>query len=314
MKVLLPDTIDLDPHLPEGAVAVRYDTRSPIPGEHTDAEVLVDWGRGRKNLADDAARLPRLRLVQALSAGADNALASPFDASVAICSGVGLHDGPVTEHALALILTLIRRLPQCYEAQQRHEWADELGGMQTCRDAPHITSLLGAEVLVWGFGSIGQSIAPLLTALGAHVRGVARSAGTRAGVEVITEADLPDALPDTDLLLMILPGTPDTANALGADRLALLPERALVVNVGRGSTVDEDALLSALRSGSIAGAALDVTAKEPLPAASTLWEAPHLVLTPHAAGGRPVGAAERLVANVEALRSGGKLINQEQRA
>ncbi|RMB62383.1 NAD(P)-dependent oxidoreductase [Tessaracoccus antarcticus] len=314
MKVLLPDTIDLDPRLPDGVVGVRYDHRSPIPDEHTDAEVLVDWGRGSRSLADDAARLPRLKLVQALSAGADAALAAPFDKSVAICSGVGLHDGPVTEHALALILALLRRLPACFEAQKRHEWAGELGGMQTQLTPDHITSLLGADVLIWGFGSIGQTLAPLLTALGAHVRGVARSAGTRAGFDVVTEAELEKELPRTDLLVMILPGTPDTVNALNAERLALMSQRALVVNVGRGSTVDEDALCSALTSGGIAGAALDVTAKEPLPADSALWDTPHLIVTPHAAGGRPVGAAELIVANVEALRAGGELRNHETRA
>lgn len=309
MKILLPDCIELDPRLPDGMVAVRYDIHSPIPAEHTDAEVLVDWGYSRKKMADAAARMPNLRLVQALSAGADQALAAPFGPSVAICSGVGLHDGPVSEHALALILALLRRLPECHEAQKRHDWSDELGGMQTRRGTRHIGTLLDANVLIWGFGSIGQTLAPLLAALGAHVRGVARSSGRRSGFAVVTEAELSRELPATDLLVMILPGTPDTIDALGADRLALLPKHALVVNVGRGTTIDEDALLSALEEGGIAGAALDVTAKEPLPAESLLWDAPNLILTPHAAGGRPVGADDLIAANTAALLHGGELRN-----
>ncbi len=313
MKVLLPDSIELDPRMPEGVTAVHYDNHSAIPEEHVDAEVLVDWGYSRKKLADAAARLPNLRLVQALSAGADAALATPFDPSVAICSGVGLHDGPVTEHTLALILALLRRIPESHEAQKRHEWSDELGGMQPQRGRNHISTLLGAEVLIWGFGSIGQRIAPVLASLGARVRGVARSAGTRSGFEVITDAELTDALPNTDLLVMILPGSPGTSNALGAERLALLSRRALVVNVGRGTTIDEEALLGALRSGSIAGAALDVTATEPLPTESPLWDAPNLLLTPHAAGGRPVGADDIIVANVTALLAGEPLRNRESR-
>ena len=309
MKILVPDSIDLDLQLPEGAVSVVYDNHAPIPDEHVDAEVLVDWGYSRKKLADAASRMPNLMLVQSLAAGADGALAAGFGDSVAICSGVGLHDGPVTEHTLALILAMVRRLPESFEAQRRHEWSNELGGIQPNRGQDKVITLLDARVLIWGFGSIGQTIAPLLAALGADVRGVARSSGTRAGFPVMTEVDLADELPRTDLLVMVLPGTPDTVDVLNADRLALLPNHALVVNVGRGTTVDEDALLSALQEGSIAGAALDVTDTEPLPAESPLWDAPNLVLTPHAAGNRPLGAGDLIATNVEALLNGASLRN-----
>lgn len=309
MKVLLPNTIELNPQLPEGGTAVTYDSAAPIPAEHLDAEVLVDWEVRRKMIADAAERLPNLKLVQALSAGADGVLNAPFGESVAICSGVGLHDHTVTEHALALTLALLRRLPASFRAQQRGEWAWELGGSQTLRTDDHITTLLDARVLVWGFGSIAQTLAPVLKSLGAHVTGVARTAGARSGFEVITEEDLPGELPHTDLLIMILPGLPSTQNSLNTERLALLPKTALVVNVGRGTTVDEDALLSALQEGAIAGAALDVTAKEPLPQDSPLWNAPNLIITPHAAGGRPIGADELITANVTALINGGELRN-----
>lgn len=309
MKVLLPNTIELAPKLPEGAFAATYDASAPIPDEHLDAEVLVDWEVRRKVMADAAKRLSRLKLVQTLSAGADGALGAPFDESVTICSGVGLHDHTVTEHTMALTLALLRRLPACQRAQERHEWASELGGSQTMRTDDHITTLLGARVLVWGFGSIAQTLSPILASLGAHVTGVARTAGERSGFPVITEDDLPHELPRTDLLIMILPGLPGTAKALDAERLAMLPTSALVVNVGRGTTVDEDALLSALQAGAIAGAAVDVTTKEPLPEDSPLWVAPNLVITPHAAGGRPVGADDLIVANVTALLEGGDLRN-----
>ena len=309
MKVLLPNTIELNPRLPEGVTAITYDSEAPIPAEHLDAEVLVDWEVRRKIVADAAGRLPNLKLVQALSAGADGVLNAPFDESVAICSGVGLHDHTVTEHTMALTLALLRHLPASLRAQQRGEWAWELGGSQTMRTDDHITTLLDARVLVWGFGSIAQTLAPVLSSLGAHVTGVARTAGERSGFEVITEEDLPRELPHTDLLIMILPGLPATQNALNAERLTLLPETALVVNVGRGTTVDEDALLTALQEGSIAGAALDVTAKEPLPQDSPLWDAPNLIITPHAAGGRPIGADELIEANVTALLNGGELRN-----
>lgn len=309
MKVLLPNAVELNPTLPEGAFAVVYDVAQPIPDEHLDAEVLVDWEVRRKVIHDAAGRLSSLKLVQALSAGADGVLGAPFDPSVKICTGVGLHDRTVSEHSLALILALLRRLPACLEAQHRHEWAGELGGSQPLRNDAHISTLIDARVLIWGFGSIAQTLAPILQGLGASVRGVARTAGKRAGFDVVTEAELPDVLPQTDLLIMILPGIPGTANSLNAERLALLPTTALLVNVGRGTTVDEDALLAALNDGSLAGAALDVTAKEPLPQDSPLWDAPHLLLTPHAAGGRPLGADDLIAANVEALMDGGELRN-----
>ena len=129
-----------------------------------------------------------------------------------------------------------------------------------------------ARVLVWGFGSIGQTVAPVLQQLGAEVRGVARSAGERSGFPVVAEEDLAQELGQTDVLLMVLPSTAATTRALDADRLAALPAHAYVVNVGRGSTVDEPALVAALSEGGIAGAALDVTSTEPLPADSPLWD------------------------------------------
>ena len=94
-----------------------------------------------------------------------------------------------------------------------------------------------------------------------------------------------------------MPSTPQTAGALSAERLARLPRRAVVVNAGRGTTIDQEALEAALRSGAISAAGLDVADPEPLPADSTLWDAPNLLLTPHAAGGRVVGAVERIIAN-----------------
>ncbi|MFD2093537.1 phosphoglycerate dehydrogenase [Blastococcus deserti] len=313
MKLLLPNSLPLDPVLPEGVEAVLYDASVPVPDVHLDAEALVVWGNSGDDLSAVAGRMPRLRWVQTLAAGPDAVLAAGFPDEVVVTAGTGLHDRPVTEHALALILSLVRRLPAAGRAQAEHRWAVELGGLQPLHPAGAVTTLLGARVLVWGFGNIGQHLAPLLSQLGSQVRGVGRSAGERSGFPVITEADLDSELGGTDVLVMILPSTDATRNALDARRLAALPEHALVVNVGRGSTVDEEALVAALVDGRIAGAALDVTAVEPLPSDSPLWDAPNLVLTPHAAGGRPVGADELISANVAALVAGERLRNVVER-
>ena len=309
MKLLLPTSVPLDPALPEGVEAVRYDATAPVPDEHLDAEALVVWGNRADDLRAVAGRMPRLRWIQTLAAGPDVVLGAGFPDDVVVTSGVGLHDRPVTEHALALVLALLRRLPEAIAAQAEHRWAGELGGLQPLHPDGRVTTLMGARVLVWGFGNIGQHLAPLLQALGAQVRGVGRSAGERAGFPVVAEDELDAELRQTDVLVMILPATEATTHALDAARLVALPRHAFVVNVGRGTTVDEPALVAALTEGGIAGAALDVTEVEPLPADSPLWDAPNLLLTPHAAGGRPVGSDELVSANLEALLAGQELRN-----
>jgi phosphoglycerate dehydrogenase-like enzyme len=309
MKLLLPGSLPLAPVLPEGVEAITYDVSTPIPEEHLDAEALVVWGNSGDDLRAVADRMPRLRWVQTLAAGPDSVLAAGFPGNVAITAGSGLHDRPVAEHTLALVLALVRRVPASIRAQGEHRWADELGGLQPLHPTGRVTTLLDARVLIWGFGHIAQTLAPMVRLLGAEVRGVARQAGERSGFEVVAESDLTAELPRTDVLIMILPATPATTRALDADRLAALPAHAYVINVGRGATVDEPALVAALEGGRIAAAALDVTETEPLPADSPLWEAPNLLLTPHAAGGRPVGADDLINANLTALLAGRELRN-----
>ena len=310
MKILIPDTTDIDPADLTGHEVVRYDSAVPVPPEHADAEVVVVWGTPPDALQETARRLPRVRLVQALAAGPDSVLEAGFREDAVICAGVGLHTLPVAEHALALMLHLVRRLPAAARSQEERSWDPRLGGLQPLHPEGRVTTLLDARVLIWGFGAIGQHLAGLCTALGARVTGVARSAGERGGYPVVTPEQLPEHLPGTDVLVLILPQDPATERALNRERLDALPSRALVVNVGRGSTVDEDALVDALAGGSIAGAAIDVAAQEPLPAESALWSAPGLTITPHMAGGRPIGAAQLLLDNLRALAQDGAFTNR----
>lgn len=309
MKILLPDTVPLDPTLPEGWEAVTIDARAEIPAEHHDAAVLVVWGASRRHLASAAENLVDLQLVQSLSAGVDGIVAAGFDEDVVIATGAGLHSLTVSEHALALLLSLLRRLPESREAQQRHEWSSELGGLQPLHPQGRLTTLIGARVLIWGFGQIGQNLAPTLKALGAQVRGAARSAGTRAGFEVIADDQVMEALPEVDVLIDILPATEQTAGIVGREVLAALPDHAVLLNVGRGATVDQVALREALEAGTLGAAGLDVTEPEPLPAGDPLWDAPRLLITPHAAGGRPVGADGRITTNLGALVGGEDLLH-----
>lgn len=310
-KILLPTntTLTVAPELPDGVVAAHYDPREPIPVEHEDAAALVEWSTGRRVLHDAAERLTAVRWVQTLSAGADHVLRAGFGPDVVVTSGRGLHDGPVTEHTLALVLAAARRLHTLVRAQDERRWVRELGGSQPIDEPDTFRTLRDARVTVWGFGSIARRLAPLLTALGAEVTGVARSARTEDGVPVVAEADVDDLLGRTDLLVMILPGSASTRHALDARRMRLLPRHAWLVNVGRGVTVDEAALVETLESGHLGGAALDVFDTEPLPAESPLWTTRDVLITPHAAGGRPLGANDLVTANLRAFVAGEELRN-----
>ncbi|MGV8966954.1 MAG: NAD(P)-dependent oxidoreductase [Cellulomonas sp.] len=307
--VLVPTSVPLALDLPDDVVAVAYDVAAPIPAEHTDADALVVWGNPADLLADAARRLPHLRWVQTLAAGPDAVVDAGFAPDVVITSGRSLHDGPVAEHTLALVLAAARRLHLLVRAQGAHRWAGELGGLQPAQPTDSFRTLAGARVLIWGFGSIAQTLAPHLRLLGAEVTGVAHTAGERAGFRVIAAADLEAALPLADLLITILPGSTANAHAVSGERLALLPSHAWVVNVGRGSTLDEVALVQALRAGRLGGAALDVFATEPLPTDSPLWDEPNVIVSPHAAGGRPIGAAALVSENLAALIAGRPLRN-----
>jgi phosphoglycerate dehydrogenase-like enzyme len=264
-------------------------------------------------MRDAAGRLKKLEWVQTLAAGPDSVLAAGFAPHVVVTDGRSLHDLTVTEHTLALVLAAARRVNLLVRAQLEHRWAGELGGLQPIAPADSFRTLRGAAVAIWGFGGIAASLAPHLKALGATVTGVARSGGERHGFPVVATAELPELLPHTDVLIMILPSTPETRHALDAASLALLPPHAWVVNVGRGSTVDESALLDALRAQRIGGAALDVFEIEPLPSDSGLWDEPNVIITPHAAGGRPIGGTGMVAENLAALLSGEPLRNVVER-
>ncbi|WP_043600620.1 NAD(P)-dependent oxidoreductase [Cellulomonas flavigena] len=308
--ILLPSTVDGVPPLPAGVRAVRYDVAAPAPADAAHADAVVVWGNPHDRLAELAAAATRVRWVQTLAAGPDAVLAAGFAPEAVVTSGRGLHDATVAEHVLALVLACVRSVPAMVHAQDERRWADELGGLQALHTpGGPVRTLLGAQVTVWGFGSIAARLAPLLTGLGAQVTGVATRAGERHGYRVVAPGDLPEVLPRTDVLVGLLPALASTRHAIGADAIGALPRGAWVVNAGRGSTLDEDALLTAVQGGHLAGAALDVFATEPLPASSPLWHAPGVLVSPHAAGGRPVGWQDLVADNLARFVTGTPLRN-----
>ena len=244
------------------------------------------------------ARAARLRLVQLLGVGADGLLPAPdLPERVAVGCARGEFAAEAAEHAVALVLALCRDLPALVHEQREARFRQ--------RPAP---SLAGKTAVLFGVGAIGGRVARALDALGVRVIGVCRRPRPIAHVhEVMGTEQLDAALPRADYLVVTAPLTPATERRLDARALALLPRGARLVCVSRGGIVDETALVAALERGDLAGAALDVFEREPLPEESPLWRAPRLLVTPHVAGlgERYVErCAALLVANVERLERG----------
>lgn len=312
MKLLYPTSLELDIESLKGFAATLhpYDVKKSIPDDLLDAEMMITWTNTSANLKDAASRMKNLKWIQSLAAGPNDVLNAGFDTkTITVTTGSSLHDYTVAEHTLALLLNAARRFFEMRDYQLQGKWPGHLGGPQPDRPKGKFTSLRGANVTIWGFGNIAKTLTPSLVGLGANVRGIARSQGVRNGVEVYSDSTLDKLLPETDALVMILPGSDSTKHVLNKETLALLPNHAWVVNVGRGTSIDEEALADALDKNTIGGAALDVFDKEPLPEGSRLWKTPNTIVSPHAAGGRPQGSESLIAENLRRFLAGQELRN-----
>ncbi|UOQ89342.1 hydroxyacid dehydrogenase [Agromyces endophyticus] len=250
---------------------------------------------GGADLVDALRRAPGTRWVQLPWAGVDgfaDVLAAAHGDGRVWTSGKGVYAQPVAEHALALTLALLRRLP-------RRARADEWRRDHSSR------SLFGARVVVLGAGGIAESLLRLLAPFGARVAVVRRGGGAVEGAErTVTTGRLLEVVTGADVLIVAAALTEETRGLVDAGVLAALAPGAVVVNVGRGPIVSTDALLAALDSGHLGGAGLDVTDPEPLPAGHALWSAPDCLITPHVADAlatTPALLAERVEHNVRAF-------------
>jgi phosphoglycerate dehydrogenase-like enzyme len=246
------------------------------------AEVLFGIpGDTPEGLADALRRCPRLRWVAATAAGAGEQVAaaglSRQDLErVIVTSAAGVHAGPLAEFAMFGLLALTRDAARLARDKAERRWPERRGP---------VGELEGRTLLVLGLGGIGRRTAELASAFGMRVLGVKRSPGGPVGgvEEVHPPSALAKLLPQADAVVVTLPATRETAGLLDAEALDALPRGALLVNVGRGSVVDEQALVERLRSGQVGGAALDVFATEPLPASSPLWALDNVIVSPHMA-------------------------------
>lgn len=256
----------------EGVELVLWDMKDAAPRD--DIELVVPPYMSNPKRLARLAELPKLRAVQLVTAGYEHALPYLPD-GVQLANGRGIHDTSTAELAVGLALAAQRGIPQAVRAQDQGEWARLAG----------LPSLADRRALIIGYGSIGVEIAKRLVPMEVSMTAVASRA--RAGDEIVDSVhgidELPELLPEHDVVFLIVPLTEQTRHLVNADFLARMPRNSLLVNVARGGVVDTDALVAACASGQVR-AALDVTDPEPLPADHPLWSTEGVLITPHIGG------------------------------
>lgn len=266
-----------------------------------EAEVILGWPRG-----EDTRHAPKLRWLQISSAGADNYVGF-VPGHVMLTTANGVHGIPVAEHAMALMLAFARGIHVSVRKQMRRHW-----------ETAYLDELYGRTCGILGAGDIGMQLASRAAAFGMRVLAFKRTpADPPPHVERVYVLDtLEELLGESDYVVNTLPETPSTHTLIDSRRFAQMKEGSVFINVGRGTTVDEQALIQALRAGRLRGAGLDVFEKEPLPAESPLWDLPNVIVTPHDGGQSPrleERVTELFVKNLQRYLSGDHLINEVDR-
>jgi phosphoglycerate dehydrogenase-like enzyme len=238
----------------------------PLPDEFHVAEFLVP-PYGSRRVLEALPGMHDLRVIQANSSGVEWLLPSVPE-GVTVCNARGTRDVVVAEWVLAAILAMTKDLAHWHREQEEEAWRPRLLG-----------ELAGAEVLIVGYGSIGRAVEVRLESFGVSIERIASR--PRPGVHGADQ--LVALLPTADVVVLLLPSTPETDGLFGEAMLARMKPGALLVNAGRGTAVDTQALVAATSDGRIC-AALDVTDPEPLPPGHPLWQTPGVFLTPHLAG------------------------------
>jgi D-2-hydroxyacid dehydrogenase (NADP+) len=257
-------------HLP------NYDN---LPQELPDTDIFVGYSLRVEQL--EAAK--KLKWIHSTATGVAQLMYPELrDSGIMVTNPSGIFSVPMAEHTMGFLLALARNFPDSVRGQDRGKWSQ-----QEIWDKPqHLTELNGKVLLIVGYGRIGAEVAKRAKAFNMRVWGVTRSGnGEKEHVErIFAAAHLHEALPEADYVVIAAPETPGTKHLIGGAEIVKMKRGARMVNVARGSLLDEMALVQALESGALSGAALDVTQTEPLPTESPLWHAPNLFITPHTSG------------------------------
>ena len=264
--------------LPETAVFQEHSADAIAP-RLPDVDVLVISGAWRDGLLDKATRL---QWIQAIGVGYNQfPLAELQQRGIRLTNAVGVNANAVSEHAMALVLALSRRLPEARDNQHHKHWRPMISDPQGRED-----ELAGKTLGIVGLGAIGNRLAALAKAFGMRVAGTKGNPASYQGqADVVLPPDrLGELLDSADYVVLCCPLKPETTSLIGAAELQRMRPSAYLVNVSRGQVVAETELITALQRGDIAGAALDLTIDEPLRPDSPLWELPNVLITPHTGG------------------------------
>lgn len=285
-----------------GFTCVIKPAKEAVQEDYLDAEVII----GQPN-PEYLKTAKKLKWVQLSSAGADHLADESLYANndVILTNAGGVYGKPIAEHVFAMILSFNRNLMQYERNRQNCTWAPVLP----------VRDFYGSTVGIIGLGDIGREVAVRAKAFGARVLAVKRTVGDRPPYvdELYSVNELDRVLPQSDYLILALPNTPETKGILSEERIAKIKRGAFIVNVGRGTAICHEALIRALQDGRLAGAGLDVTDPEPLPADSPLWKMPNVIITSHTSGFSPHNwnrQAELIRENLERYAEGRTLINR----
>jgi phosphoglycerate dehydrogenase-like enzyme len=262
-----------------GIQSFQVRDRADLDRRIGEADVMLASGMWHNGLIPNASRL---RFVQSISSGTDQYDKAMFaEKGIRLASAAGVNARAVAEHAMGLILALVRRLPEGRDNQAAKHWRGMIGDLSVRED-----ELGGKTLAIVGLGRIGGRLARLARAFDMTVIGFRRdpSLGAEDAHSVHALSALQDQLPAADFVALTCPLTPETAHVINHDTLGAMRRSAFLINVARGGCVDETALIAALNEGRIAGAALDCTDPEPPAAESPLWTMPNVFLTPHTGG------------------------------
>lgn len=273
---LSPERIEALKSAVPGAEVVAFSSMKEALPQLGDADAVAMWGF--QDAEPVLAAAPHVRWVHSLSDGVEKLLTpSMMERPIILTNSHGVHDKSVSEHTMALLLSWFHRIPEAVRNQDAHQWKRPKGDI-----------LYKKKLLIVGFGGIGRAVAEKARVFGMSVGAVKRSRTDELFAdEVFSTEDIMTALPAADVILAALPATPDTERFFDEKKFAAMKPGALFINVARASVVDEDALIATLRNGRLAGAALDVFSKEPLPADHPFWDMPNVIMTPHTASMTP---------------------------
>jgi phosphoglycerate dehydrogenase-like enzyme len=289
----------LAPHLPDWLTVRWYANKAEAFAYAPVAEIGWFDMHSREDMAECFRLATKMKWLNSLIAGVDSFPLEVLAArGVMLTNGAGINAVPIAEYVLMLMLAHSKGYREVVRAQERREWL---------KDSPGKRELYGSEVLILGYGAIGQEVETRLTRFGAKITKVRRTPGPGA----LGPNQWRGELGRFDWIVLAVPATPETRHMIGAAELAAMKSDAVIVNVARGSVIDQETLVDALAAGRIGGALLDVTTPEPLPEDHPLWTLDNAQITMHLSGNAQTlmfqRSAKRFLANLERFHNGERL-------